>query len=94
MARQMTYCGFCRRLTGERTEAGPASNGQEEARSKDNLSLPGTLSIQETYCHECDQFYHQLVTFGRGDAHSTDGGRPEPRAQENTRSVAATRLPA
>lgn len=79
MAMRMTLCGFCRRLTCERAEAGPASRGQETRPLKDNPLLPDDAMIEEVYCRDCERFYQQLVTFGRGESSSAD--RHVPKAQ-------------
>jgi len=68
MAMRMTLCGFCRRLTCERIEAGPTNGKQEAEPLKVAPLLPDDVAIEETYCRDCEQFYQQLVTFGRGDS--------------------------
>lgn len=83
MATRMTCCGFCRRLTCERTEAGPAGRGQEAGPVKDRSFLPDDAMIEETYCRDCERFYHQLVTFGRGNILPADWNMPEPPVQES-----------
>ncbi len=74
MAMRMTLCGFCRRLTCERTEAGP-TNGERPL-------LPDHCIIEDRYCRDCERFYHQLVTFGRGDSSVTVTNVPEPQVHE------------
>jgi hypothetical protein len=78
MAAQMIHCGFCRRLTCERIETGPASRRQETGPLKDSPLLPNDALTGETYCRDCERFYHQLITFGRGDVRSADWNVPEP----------------
>ncbi len=78
----MTHCGFCRRLTSEHAETGPANRGQESGPVNDRPLLPDDAMIEETYCRDCEQFYHQLVTFGRGALLSTDWNMPEPPVHE------------
>jgi hypothetical protein len=90
MATRMTHCGFCRRLTCERIEAGPASRGQGTGPLTDSPLLPDDLMIEETYCRDCEQFYHQLITFGRGDVRSADWNVPEPPIQ----TISQTRVTA
>ena len=82
MAMQMTLCGFCRRLTCERTEAGPANGEQEAGPSKDAPPLPEDFKIEEAYCRDCERFYRQLVTFGRGDSSAAVRHMPEPQTHE------------
>lgn len=81
MAMRMTLCGFCRRLTGERVEASPANGEQEAGPSKDAPPLPENVKIEEAYCRDCERFYDQLLTFGRGYLPSVDGDLPEPPAR-------------
>lgn len=81
MATRMTRCGFCRRLACERTEAGPASRGQEAAPLGSGSLLPDDVLFEETYCRECDRFYQQLITFGPGDECVTDWSKPESPSQ-------------
>lgn len=81
MAMRMTLCGFCRRLTCERTEAGPTNGKQEAGPSKDAPPLPEGVKIEETYCRDCERFYYQLLTVGRGNLSSVDGDLPEPQAR-------------
>lgn len=83
MATRMTCCGFCRRLICERIEAGPAGRGQEAGPVKDRSFLPDDAMIEETYCRDCERFYHQLVTFGRGNILPADWNMPEPPVQES-----------
>ena len=94
MATRMTYCGLCRRLTCERIEAGPASSEQESGPLKDCPLLPDDVRIEETYCRDCEQFYHQLITFGRGDGRAADGNVPEPPALKIPQSSITTGSPA
>ncbi|MCS6292395.1 MAG: hypothetical protein H8J66_04920 [Nitrospira sp.] len=83
MATKMTLCGFCRRLTCERTEAGPARGGQEIGTLKDSPLLPDNAMIEDTYCHDCERFYHQLITFGRGDRYAADWNVPDSPIQQS-----------
>jgi hypothetical protein len=82
MATRMTLCEFCRRLACERTEADPAGGEQETGPLKVTPLLPDDVKIEETYCRDCERFYHQLVTFGRGDSSVTVRNVPEPQARE------------
>lgn len=82
MAIRITLCGFCRRHTCERTEAGSANKEQEAVLVDDGLHLPDNILIGETYCRDCEQFYHQLITFGRGDARASNWNIPEPPSSE------------
>ena len=86
MATRMTLCGFCRRLTCERTETGPANRRQETVQCESSPLLPDHILIEDTYCRDCERFYQQLVTFGRGDV----GVTPDPPARERSQSVLAT----
>ena len=79
MAMRMTLCGFCRHLDCERTEADPAGGEQEAGPLKVTPLLPDDVKIEETYCRDCERFYQQLVTFGRGDSSFAD--RHVPKAQ-------------
>lgn len=94
MATRMTHCGFCRRPTCERTEAGPASSGQEAGPLNDSPLLPDDVMVEETYCRDCERFYQQLITFGRGDAHSADWNVPEPPVPEILQPGITTGSPA
>lgn len=94
MASRMTHCGFCHRLTCERTGAGPVGRGQESGPVTDRPFLPDDAILEETYCRDCEQFYHQLVTFGRGDRLSADWNRPEPPSHETPQPGMTTGLPA
>lgn len=78
MATRMTLCGFCRRLTCERTEAGPSGSEQEAGPLKDTPLPPEDFKIEEAYCRDCERFYQQLVTFGRGDLSAAVRHVPEP----------------
>jgi hypothetical protein len=78
----MTLCGFCRHLTCERTEADPASGKQETGPLKDSPLLPEDVKMEETYCRDCERFYQQLVTFGRGESSSADRHVPKAQAHE------------
>lgn len=82
MATRMTHCGFCRRLTCEQAETGPANRGQETGPLKDDRLLPDNTMIEETYCCDCERFYHQLITFGGADIRSGDWNVPEPPVQK------------
>lgn len=82
MAMRMTLCGFCRRLTCERTEAGPTNGEQEMEPLKDIPLLPDDFKIEEAYCRDCERFYQQLVTFGRGDSSVAVRNMKEPQAHE------------
>lgn len=79
MAMRMTLCGFCRHLACERTEADPVGGEQETGPLKFTPFLPDDVKIEETYCRDCERFYQQLVTFGRGESFSAD--RHVPKAQ-------------
>jgi len=87
MATRLTLCGFCRRLTCERAEAGPASRGQETGPLKDNPLLPDDAMIEEAYCRDCERFYQQLVTFGRGDSSSADRHVPKAQVHESSQTT-------
>jgi hypothetical protein len=78
----MTRCGFCRRLTCEKTEAGPAGSEQEPEPLKGAPLFPEDLKIDEAYCRDCERFYQQLVTFGRGDSFAAVRHVPEPQIHE------------
>ena len=82
MAMRMTLCGFCRRLTCERTEAGPAGSEQEAGPLKGTPLLPDDIKIEEAYCRDCERFYQQLVTFGRGASSAAVRHVPEPQVHE------------
>ena len=87
MATRMTRCGFCRRLICERTEAGPASGEQEAGPLKVTPLLPDDVKIEETYCRDCERFYQQLVTFGRGDSSSADRHVPKAQVHESSQTT-------
>lgn len=91
MATHMTRCGFCRCLTYAETGVGPASRRQETAPLRNGSLLPDDALFGETYCRECDRFYQQLITFGRGDGWAIDWGRPELAAQALTQPEITTR---
>ncbi|MCS6287049.1 MAG: hypothetical protein H8K08_16640 [Nitrospira sp.] len=93
MASQMTYCGFCRRLTCERTGAGPVRRGQEAGPVTDRPFLPDDSMTEEAYCHDCERFYHQLVTFGRGNTLPVDWSVAEPPVQESPQPGMTTGFP-
>lgn len=82
MAMRMTLCGFCRRLTCERTEASPTNGEQEAGPLMTGPLLPDHCIIEDRYCRDCERFYHQLVTFGRGDSSVTVRNVPEPQVHE------------
>ena len=76
MATRITLCGFCRRLICGPTESGPASEGQETGPSLCSPLLPDNFMVEDTYCGDCERFYHQLITFGRGNQCMTDWTDP------------------
>ena len=80
MAMRMTLCGFCRRLTCERTEAGPANGKQEAEPLKVTPLRPDDVAIEETYCRDGERCYQQLVTVGRGDSSAAVRHVAEPLA--------------
>ncbi|MEQ1628407.1 MAG: hypothetical protein ABL965_13510 [Nitrospira sp.] len=84
MATRMTLCEFCRRLACERTEADPASGEQETGPLKATPLLPDDVKIEETYCRDCERFYQQLVTFGRGESSAADKQVPKAQTHEIT----------
>lgn len=84
MATRMTLCEFCRRLACERTEAEPASGEQEIGPLKVTPLLPDDVKIEETYCRDCERFYQQLVTFGRGESSAADKHVPKAQTHEIT----------
>lgn len=94
MATRMTLCGFCRRLSCEQTEAGPASNGQEAGPPVSGPLLPDNFMIEDTYCGDCERFYHQLITFGRGTQCMTDWTAPPPPIQQLSPLQITTASPA
>lgn len=82
MAMRMTLCAFCRRLACDRTGADPATGEQETGTLKVTPLLPDDVKIEETYCRDCEGFYKQLVTFGRGDLSSEVRHMPESQAPQ------------
>ncbi|MFO0707918.1 MAG: hypothetical protein U0412_13820 [Nitrospira sp.] len=76
MATSAIHCGFCRRIVGERTETVPPESEQTHlllSRSRSPIDAPWA---EEVFCHECDQFYRQLLTFGRGESPAVDTPQP------------------
>lgn len=94
MATHMTRCGFCRRLTSGQIETGPASRGLETAPLEAPSFPQDDALLGETYCRECDRFYRQLITFGRGDGQASDWNRPAPQAQTLPQPGITAELPA
>lgn len=84
MAMRMTLCGFCRHLACEGTEADPAGGEREAGPLKVTPLLPDDVKIEETYCRDCERFYQQLVTFGRGDLSSADRHAPKAQVHESS----------
>lgn len=76
MATSAIHCGFCRRIVGERTETVSPGLEQDPFLFPQGRSLIDAPWAEEVFCHECDQFYRQLLTFGRGEAPAVD--RPHP----------------
>jgi len=87
MAMRMTLCGFCRHLTCERVEAGPANSEQEAGPLQENPLLTEDLKIEEAYCRDCERFYQQLVTFGRGDSSAAVRRVAKPQAHESSQQT-------
>ena len=87
MAMRMTLCGFCRHLACERTEADPAGGEQEAGLLEVTPLLPDDVKIEETYCRDCERFYQQLVTFGRGDSSSADRHVPKAQVHESSQTT-------
>ncbi|SPP65973.1 hypothetical protein NITLEN_50013 [Nitrospira lenta] len=79
----LTLCWFCRRLTPEQAEADSASGGPEMGTSKDTVLGPDNAIIEDAYCHDCERFYHQLITFGRGSHYAAGGTGPDAPIQQH-----------
>jgi hypothetical protein len=64
MATIVTQCGFCRRVREGRSEA-----TWQDAAHMTPIAPSGMLDVvlEETYCSDCNRFYEQLVTFGKGE---------------------------
>lgn len=94
MATRMVRCGFCMRPNCEQTEAGPASTERNRATRESAPLLSGDALFRETYCGQCERFYHQLMTFERGDGRGFDGNIPESPVQEVSQTGRTAGLPA
>ncbi|NOS79270.1 MAG: hypothetical protein HOP35_15135 [Nitrospira sp.] len=93
MATRMTLCGFCRRLTCEQTDAGHASEGLKTVPLEHDLLRSDDTIFVETYCRDCDRFYQQLITFGRGEASPDYRRSPGSSAQDILRATIAAGSP-
>ncbi len=81
MAINMTRCGFCRRAMDQ------GSRSLEESPLRVEL-----LQIKETYCPDCERFYQQLVTFGRGLAPSPMKHMPDTQTHEIPQTTITMRI--
>jgi len=79
MASTATHCGFCRRITDAYSESGSETARQDATEVSRGQPPPlADVLLREAYCSECDMFYRQLVTYGRGDLILSDRGLNEP----------------